>query len=312
MGKIEQCMLCKRKQFTRLFSSKDRMLGIPGKFFVKKCTCGLIFLDPAPNQNSLKMYYPSGKYYAYNSEEDTSFFGRLREFLIQHYYKQNMLSKIVAAVIHNVPAMPSWKENGKILDVGCGTGDTLLLLKKLGWNVYGFDIDKMALKIAKKRGITHVFHGSYEDIARFPDNYFDAVRLYHVIEHLDKPDLALRIIRKKLKKYGELILGTPNVNSITARLFGKYWLNLDSPRHIFLFAPNTLRKLLVKEKYDITSVDFCSGGGIVGSIGYALSELLKKKINLVNNMWLVLLFYPVEWIFDKFKIGDIFVMNGRK
>lgn len=312
MKRIEECIFCKGTKFTILFSSRDRMLGLPGEFFVKKCTCGLVFLDPMPEEDILKKYYPSSEYYAYKTNKDESFFTRLREYLIEHYCKKNLLSRIIATLIHNVPAIPSWRRNGKILDVGCGSGDTLLLLKKLGWNVYGLDIDKNALKIAKKRGVQSVTYGTYKDIVRFPDNYFDAIRLYHVIEHLDNPALALKIIYKKLKKNGELIIGTPNVKSITAWIFGKYWLNLDTPRHVILFNPNILQKLLVKEKYAIIDVDFCSAGGIAGSIGYLLSELRRKRIDMLGNMFIVIFFYPLEWIFDKLKHGDIFIVKAKK
>lgn len=312
MKKIEQCVLCRKKQFALLFSSKDRMFGIPGEFFIKKCKCDLVFLDPMPDEASLKKYYPGSDYYAYSSGDDKSFFGRLRSYLVQHYYNQNLLSKIISTFIHNVPAIPSWRKNGKILDVGCGTGDTLILLKKLGWNVFGLDIDKNALTVASKRGITQVVHGTYKDIARFPDNYFDAIRLYHVIEHLDRPDLALGIIRKKLKKNGELILGTPNIRSITQWVFGKYWLNLDTPRHVFIFSPGTLKRLLIKEGYKVTDVDFCSGGGIIGSFEYVLTDVTRRKVDLLSKTWLILLFYPIEWILDKFRVGDVFVMKAIK
>lgn len=312
MKKSRKCIFCQKTEFETLFTSKDRMLGLPGEFFVKKCTCGLVFLDPMPEEDNLKRYYPSSKYYAYKTNKCGDFFTRLREYLIAHYYNKNLRSSIIATLIHNVPAVPSWCNNGKILDVGCGSGDTMLLLKKLGWDVYGLDIDKNALKAVRERGMENVIHGTYMDIAKFPDNYFDAIRLYHVIEHLDNPILALKIIYKKLKKNGELIMGTPNFKSITAWAFGKYWLNLDTPRHVILFNPSILQKLLIKEKYTITKVDFCSAGGMAGSIGYLLSDLMGRKIDTLGNIFIVMFFYPLEWVFDKFKYGDVFTIKAKK
>jgi len=288
------------------------MFGFPGDFFVKKCFCGLVFLDPIPGEDTLKKYYPSTKYYAYTTNKGEGFFTKLREYLIKNYYSKNLVSKIISTLINNVPAIPSWRSDGKILDVGCGSGETLVLLKKIGWDVYGLDIDKSALRMAKERGISNTTYGTFKNISDFPDNYFDAVRMYHVIEHLDNPVEALKIIHKKLKKNGEIIIGTPNTKSVISRLFGKYWLNLDTPRHVILFNPDILKKILIQEKYIVNEVHFCSAGGILGSVGYFLADLRKTKINLLNKTWLVLLFYPIEWFFDKLKVGDVFVIKATK
>jgi len=312
MKKNKNCIYCGKTKFKTLFSSKDRMFDLRGEFFVKKCGCGLVFLDPMPDKSVLRKYYPSTEYYAYENDQNNGFFGNLRKYLIEHYYDKNLLSRLISIIFHDVPAIPSWHKNGKILDVGCGSGDTLVLLKKLGWEIYGLDIDKNALKIAEDRGLQNVINGTYMDIAKFPDNYFNAIRLYHVIEHLDDPVCALKIIYKKLKQNGELIIGTPNAKSFAAWLFGKYWLNLDVPRHLVLFNPSMLRNLLMREGYEIEHVDFCSGGGVVGSIGYWLSDLTKSKINILSNTFIVILFYPIEWLFDKLKYGDVFVIRAKK
>ena len=307
------CLLCGSSNIRNLFNAKDRMLNIPGEFKVSRCKkCGFVFLNPIPDEKTLKKYYPSKDYYAYSDKEDEGFFSKVRNYLISHYYNRNILSRLIASVVHDVPGIPLWKQNGKILDIGCGSGETLVMLKKLGWEVYGLDIDKKALDVAKKKGVTHVKFGTYKAISTYPDNFFDAVRMYHVIEHLDNPYQVLGIIHKKLKKNGELIIGTPNTKSFTAGIFRQYWLNLDTPRHTILFNPVVLKKLLKKENYKVTAVDFCSAGGIVGSMGYFFSEQKKYKINLLDNMFLVLLFYPFEWVLDKLHYGDIFVIKARK
>jgi ubiquinone/menaquinone biosynthesis C-methylase UbiE len=208
--------------------------------------------------------------------------------------------------------MPSYVKGGKILDVGCGTGDTLVLLKKLEWDTYGIDMDKNAISIGVKRRLRNLKLGTYKDLAKYPDNYFDAIRLYHVIEHLGDPGLCLRLIRKKLKRKGELIMGTPNMESIVSKLFKSHWYNLDSPRHFFLFSPGTLGQLVEKEGFRIKKIEFCSAGGIAGSLQYYIGDMLDKKIDLIHTFVIVLLFYPVEWILDKLHVGDIFTLKAIK
>jgi len=248
MRQISVCPICHRYSFQTLYESTDRMFHIPGKFSVLKCNnCSIAFLNPRPSFRELQKYYPTKRYYAYN-ENKKGFFSFIREYLIKHYYAPTIVSKIISVFISNVPAMPTWKNSGKILDVGCGTGETLQLLKRLGWDVYGIDIDRRAIKIARQKGLSRVEYGAYQHLSTYPDHFFDAIRLYHVIEHLDNPQECLRIIAQKLKIDGEIIIGTPNVESIVARIFKHYWYNLDSPRHLILFSANTLRKILKKEK----------------------------------------------------------------
>lgn len=309
---VNRCPLCaKRPQF--VYDSKDRMLGVEGKFRVFRCTsCGLLFLSPMPTISELSRYYPPSAYYAYAKNDGKGLFQRIREYLLTRYYEPTVISRALTLVLHNVPAIPKRVQNGKVLDVGCGTGDTLIMLKRLGWDVYGMDMDKRAVMIAKKRGVTHVRVGTYEDISRYPDNFFDAIRLYHVIEHLNDPKKCLRLLYKKLKKGGEVIVGTPNAASIVARVFRAYWYNLDSPRHVMVFRPSNLSRCIQEAGFSKTEIEFCSAGGFLGSIDYFLQEKTGSRWSLIHNPWLVMLVYPLEWLSDRFYAGDVFVARAIK
>lgn len=305
--RVKSCILCESSKFEFLFFSKDRMFNIPGEFTVKKCSnCSLVFLDPQPSSQLLKKHYPSKKYYSYSRSKARGLFEIIRNYLLSHYYSPNVLSLLISTFIQDVPAIPTYVKNGKILDIGCGDGDTLALLKKLGWKTYGLDIDARAVEIANKRGL-NVKLGTFKKLSEYPDNYFDAIRLYHVIEHIDNPSLCLFLVRKKLKREGELLIGTPNIKSMMAIFFRSYWYNLDSPRHLFLFTPKTLEKLLNKNNFVIKKTEFCSVGGIPGSLQYTIGALLHKKIDLIK-VPIVLLFYPLEWLLNKLSVGDVFVV----
>lgn len=310
---INSCIMCKSSKFTPLYETRDRMFDFPGKFFLKKCNaCSLAFLDPQPSESKIKKYYPSKVYYAYNRSNKKGFFELLREYLISHYYSPNIISWLITICIKNVPAMPSHVKGGKILDVGSGTGDTLVLLNKLGWDTYGIDMDKNAISTGKKRGLNNLKLGTYKGIDKYPDNFFDAIRLYHVIEHLDDPSLCLNLIRKKLRRGGELIMGTPNMESLVSKIFKSYWYNLDSPRHLFIFSPRTLKKLSENNGFSVKEIEFCSAGGIVGSIQYFIKDIFDKKIDLIHKFSVIVLFYPLEWILDKFHLGDVFTLKAIK
>lgn len=285
------------------------MFELPGEFSIYKCAnCGLLRLYPRLTSKKLSRYYPSTEYYSYTKGVKPGPLWRLRTYLVE---KRSILSKLLNLFIH-VPAMPLFTEHGRIMDVGCGTGETLVQLGKLGWRTYGVDIDKNAIRIAHERGLSHVQLGSYKSLEKYADNFFDVIRLYHVIEHLDNPDEFLRLAYRKLKIGGELIIGTPNADSLLAKLSGTYWYNLDSPRHLYLFTPDTLKRLLSVHGFSIKLIDYCSIGGIVGSMQYFLRERSGVRKAFIQNVWAILLFYPLERITDWFKRGDVFIIHANK
>lgn len=317
MKDVSHCIACNAIIFSSLFKTKDRMFDIPGLFEVKRChQCGLVFLDPQPSPEILKKHYPRQQYYSYKGSIKglSGLISKFRSYLIKRYYQPTILSRAFSALVQGVPAIPKKpkKKQGKILDVGCGSGDTLVLLKELGWDVYGLEIDKNAIKVARGRGIVNVKLGGYEKIADFPNNYFDSIRLYHVIEHISDPHNCLQLIYKKLKPEGEVILGTPNANSMLSRIFGRFWYNLDIPRHLFVFSPYTLSMIVKTEGFSHLSMMFCSSDGLGRSIIYTLNEIFKKKMDTNKFTLLFFILYPLEWILDKLKKGDIIILRGIK
>lgn len=283
------------------------------KFVYEMCArCGMLRQQPVLTESQVKRYYPSRNYYSYKENQQEGLFDRIRKYLLKHYYAPTVITRLITTVIPNVPAIPKFVKGGKVLDVGCGAGDTLVSLKTLGWNVYGLEIDRSAVAVAKKRGLANVSCGSFRDMQKLPDHFFDAIRLYHVIEHLNDPELCLSLIRKKLKSGGELLIGTPNPVSVVARVFGSYWYNLDVPRHAYLFTPRALVKMLTRHGFLTPTIEFCSVGGILGSLGYVVSERLHRNISFLAKQWLVVLVYPVEWILDKLSLGDVFVIRAQK
>ena len=97
-----------------------------------------------------------------------------------------------------------------------------------------------------------------------------------------------------------------------ARIFGTYWYNLDVPRHLVLFSPKTLLDFAEKAGFHVDALEFCSAGGILGSIQYVLRDTLGIRINLIHRAWLVMMVYPIEWIIDKLHAGDVFVLRAKK
>jgi SAM-dependent methyltransferase len=133
---------------------------------------------------------------------------------------------------------------GKILDVGCGTGEWLSFMRDLGWAVEGVEFDAAAADVAKQRGIT-VRCGSLRQ-QNLPAASYDAITLNHVIEHVPDPIETLSECRRLLKPGGRLVISTPNSASLSHRIFGPNWRGLEPPRHLHVFSMDCLRNALEK------------------------------------------------------------------
>ncbi len=141
---------------------------------------------------------------------------------------------------------------GRLLDVGCGLGHLLSGVDPR-WDRHGIEISEYAAEKAAEYGT--IFHGDLES-AGYPDAFFDAVTLYHVIEHMEDPERELREIRRVLKPGGWLIVGTPNFDSACARRFGDNFRLLHDVTHISLFSAESLRRLLEDNGFSVEWEDY--------------------------------------------------------
>jgi 2-polyprenyl-3-methyl-5-hydroxy-6-metoxy-1,4-benzoquinol methylase len=145
-----------------------------------------------------------------------------------------------AALDFNAMYLPV-KREGRLLEVGSGGGDNLRTLQDIGWVVEGVDFDPKAVETARRKGL-HVRQGILEE-QQYPDEYFDAVTMSHLVEHVHDPLQLLRECRRVLRPGGRLVVVTPNIASVGHRLFSAAWLPLDPPRHLHLFSPRALFSL---------------------------------------------------------------------
>lgn len=133
---------------------------------------------------------------------------------------------------------------GRALEVGCGAGRTLVRLRALGWDAEGQDVDAAAVAYARTATGCTVHLGRLEALD-LPGESFDAILTNHVIEHVYDPGEFLRLCRKLLKPGGKLVAITPNAHSYLHHRFRESWRDLDPPRHIQVFNPQTLLHLAI-------------------------------------------------------------------
>ena len=151
--------------------------------------------------------------------------------------------------------VPRYRPGGRVLDIGCGSGGYLAFLAELGWRCSGVETGAKSRAYAQTVLGLDVHEGPLE-ACRFPDATFDVVTLWHVVEHLPDPAGTLREIGRILKPDGCLLLRTPNVQSWEAALFRGNWYGLDPPRHLYLFSPATLERLLGQCGFAVTAMRY--------------------------------------------------------
>jgi SAM-dependent methyltransferase len=133
------------------------------------------------------------------------------------------------------------RAGGRLLEVGCGSGDSLKLLQELGWDAEGIDFDPQAVANARAKGL-RVRQGDLAGQA-FPSASFDAVIASHVIEHVPDPEALLVEAHRVLRPGGALVLYTPNAASLGRHHFREDWRGLEPPRHLHVFTPEALTAL---------------------------------------------------------------------
>jgi SAM-dependent methyltransferase len=130
-------------------------------------------------------------------------------------------------------------KNVRVLDIGCGFGNTLAYHQARGCDVWGVEADENIRRVAEKYGFN--VHVGLFDPSRYEPNSFDYVTLDQVIEHMTNPLETLRGVAKVLKPQGTAILSTPNVGGWGATVFGRRWINWHTPYHLQFFSQTSMR-----------------------------------------------------------------------
>jgi 2-polyprenyl-3-methyl-5-hydroxy-6-metoxy-1,4-benzoquinol methylase len=184
-----------------------------------------------PAAGEIASFYPSQ--YWWNANRP----GKLKK--LESLYRRIALRDHVAFIAKAAENRPGLE----LLDVGCGSGTLLSLLKRRGFRVRGVDFSSEAAAIAKSENDVEVAVGSLEEV-QFPDRSFDVVTLFHVMEHVTNPRLVLNEVSRILRPKGAVILQVPNIESWQFKVFGAQWYGLDIPRHVIDYSKSSMLKLL--------------------------------------------------------------------
>lgn len=262
-----QCPSCGSTDIAEKYTTTD--YSISGEQFkINNCNyCGLLFTQDVPAQEEIGRYYHAEQYI---SHSDTS------KGLVNKLYhivrKQTLKGKY--KLVKTTTGLPK----GNILDIGSGTGAFLNTMHSAGWTITGIEPDETARNNANQLyGIQAIEPGLSVSLHA---ESFDAITMWHVLEHVHQLDGQMKELNRLLKPGGRILIAVPNHTSYDARHYGKYWAAWDVPRHLYHFSPSSMKVLCNHSGLEIMDIKPMWFDSFYVSM---LSEKYKTgKTNLLN------------------------------
>ncbi|MEW6654309.1 MAG: class I SAM-dependent methyltransferase [Bacteroidota bacterium] len=276
------CNFCNSQNHYQLFQLTDLLMGDFSETFsyVRCHDCGLIFQNPRIRIEDILKYYPEN-YDSYQevNRNDSTLLGKILRYGLRK--RKNFVYE--------------YCKSGRLLDVGCSTGDFLDEISDNGknhqWELFGIEISEYAANIARKKKRLNIFNSTLEE-ANFPDEYFDVITLWDVLEHLYDPYSSLLEINRILKHGGILVIRVPNYDSLDRLIFKSSWAGWDAPRHLYVFNKKILRAYLEKTGFSIASLKTNIGSYTTFLLSLRFFLTKKKKFGTVQSNLLSTLYSP--------------------
>lgn len=265
---VDQCPYCHSKERSEAHRDVQdwSFYAAPGKWTYWACTqCCSLYLSPRPTVETLALAYAT--YYTHQGPGESSLIQRAKWCLENEFWSHSLRTDLRPRL--HLPSWLRWlliplrsrlvepfqltelakRPTGRLVDVGCGSGDLLVVARQLGWQAVGLEVDPAAVRAARARGL-EVLEGSYECLSSFGTE-LDCIICSHVLEHVHRPlDLLLKIA-ESLKPGGVLLLSLPNATSLLRSHFGNDWRGLEAPRHLTIPSMRQLAATLCRMGFSV-------------------------------------------------------------
>lgn len=295
------CDLCGADNSVLVLERIDRFSG--STFCYVSCReCGLIYVNPRPDMAEILTYYPSD----YESYQPLKAKRGIERWIKRRAWK--ILARLVS----------KYQASGRLLDIGCATGEFLKEMKDRGFEVQGVELNSFAAAVAQEVYGLKVFIGPLAEF-KAPGGTFDVITMWDVLEHLPSPYVSLQQINHWLRDEGYLFFSIPNIHSFDAKLFRSWWIGWDAPRHLYLFPKPTLKRLLRDTGFNIIAMRCLLGGqgSFQLSCQFMLNRILGTKIfQTASSQAVWLLFSTLIWPYKEISYllnrGPIITVVARK
>jgi len=247
-----QCIYCGSTQTKKWFSDiRDRLRMNDMSWSFDQCAdCGSALLSPRPDAKDLQKFYPETYCFEPDNTKNMSPVKRLLTRCIYIFFYQ----RIYRAQAKSVVRLAGMKSKGAtLLDFGCGSG---LLLKEL--LNFGFKAEGAELRSNAAHYVANSLHIPCHEIMPeeeafgLPQNHYDIITMFHVLEHLADPQKTIHEASKLLKENGKLIIAVPIADSVMIQSIGKRSCVLtDAPRHVSAPSQQGVATLLNSEGFSM-------------------------------------------------------------
>jgi len=201
-------------------------------FSIWECSnCTLRFTQDVPDAASIGVYYQSENYISHTNT---------RKGLVNSLY--HMVRKQTLSDKHRLLCSATRMKHGKLLDIGAGTGSFVAYMKQNDWDVTGLEPDETAREVALTQNDVQL--SPVSDFYSLPPDSYDAITLWHVLEHVHDLHAYVGQLARLLKKEGRIFIAVPNYTSHDAAVYHGAWAAYDVPRHLYHFSPDAMEDLL--------------------------------------------------------------------
>lgn len=266
--------------------------------------CDLLRTFPIPNKNNLKAIY--SKEFKYDVIKQSEVFrSKILEKLKEKLIVRPLLKDLAI----------SFKENSNptLLDIGCSTGWITSIANDVGFNAKGLEANPNAAAIAREKFGLDVYEGFVEDLDI--EQRFDAVVMFHVLEHFVDPIATLEKVKSILKENGKLLIVVPNAKSIGTKIFKENY-NWNIKHHISFFSEKSLEMTLQKSGLKKQkAVDLYSTPMLVTSFNKMMKRRKRNawlSFKLKNKIFANLLMLPIGIIGKIIGRGEVMAVYASK
>lgn len=241
MIEVHTCPACAESSFNPFLTCPDHSIS-KENFTIKQCAnCRLVVTSPRPEPEDLHRYYLSDLYTSHTKHAKNVLdilYILARGFT--HRWKRSL-----------VTGNTQVSRNKSILDFGCGTAQFLQAMRQKNWEIAGVEPSHVARQNAPE-SIQPVVVKSINDLS--PQKTYNAITLWHVLEHVHDLDGTLRALKARLQNDGTLFIAVPNHLCWDAKRYESYWAGYDVPRHLWHFSQKSMERLLTKNNFRLIKI----------------------------------------------------------
>jgi SAM-dependent methyltransferase len=235
-----ECPVCHSRSIDPLMTIKDHSVS-KESFVLWQCrNCSLRFTQDVPDEATIGPYYRSPDYISHTNTGK----GLLNK--IYKTVRKITLAQKAAFIIKNT------KPTGNLLDVGAGIGAFADTMIKSGWQVKGIEPDAGAR--AQAKSLYRIDLSIPEALKELPRNSYDAITLWHVMEHVHQLHEYVETMSGLLNRGGKIFIAVPNYTSADADIYKTWWAAYDVPRHLYHFSPKSVSSLVQQHGMKVSSM----------------------------------------------------------